>query len=363
MKLRWTLFASAGLAVILSFSLLALPVGCGDSDDGDNSLTLSEYCSAAINLFCEKRIACWSAAALAYEGYSTQAECEDAFTDTCPALVARWQTSIDDSRLQYSGAKAKTCINTLRGADCATFQQDTTNLFSQCQGVLTGMVGLNGTCRFLSLECGTGMWCEPSGFPEVTCKTGTCATAQKEGQSCDEEQGVVCEFGLKCVAGTCTGPSGVGGSCGELVAECEAGLKCGSDKKCYELVRIGESCDASGAGGDLCDGYSFCYNGTCTGLPKEGEACGGDRPTTECWLGWCKDAVAPDPGSCAALPKLGEECDDQSKKCQEGRCDLTQSPTICVNFKALGQTCEESSECETLVCHPTDLNCVEEYCP
>ena len=41
--------------------LLTAPVGCGDSDSGDDELPLAQYCPELLKVFCEKRIACYSA--------------------------------------------------------------------------------------------------------------------------------------------------------------------------------------------------------------------------------------------------------------------------------------------------------------
>jgi len=354
MKNRPILIAPVALGLSLVLALLTAPVGCGDSDSGDDELPLAQYCPELLKVFCEKRISCYSEAALAYEGYATQSECVNALADLCQNQPASWQASIDAGRKEYQPGKADACFAAVRASGCDDLTFENTNLLDECQDVFTSLVTEGGACRSWAAECGEGLWCEPNGFPQITCLSGVCSTAQAAGETCNFQEGTICEAGLLCSGGTCKSPVGEGANCASI--SCAAGLFCGSDSTCHRIVGIGNACDDTN--GDPCDGYSICTDGTCLGRPKVGEACGGDL-TTDCWASWCD----PTQNTCVDYPRQGEACgSDTTTICASGWCDSNVDGT-CQAFKGVGQTCVENRECQTAICNPDTGVCAEEYCP
>lgn len=346
-------------------------------------IPLEQLCGYILEAYCERRMRCFSEAALEYQGYATvngcvealapfcNEECDREQEPFCGAQAETWQPSIAARRLSYHPEQAFDCFEALRETRCMEHVWETFGPLvpEPCKGVLEGQVAPGGECTFWTLECeGEGMWCRPNGWPTLGCKSGTCQQMGKVGDSCNMNDGEICEFGTDCTRwyggdGVCVKHGELGDACdiADTVA-CKTGLFCGSDTKCAETALMGEPCDDSN--GDPCDMHSYCDGGVCVGLPKAGEACGGDRPTHNCWLGWCEVPAGHTEGTCMPLPTVGAECSDETSTwCLDGYCDWNQAPPMCVAFKALEQYCETNGECESLVCHPVDMVCVEEYCP
>lgn len=355
-----------------------IALGCDSADHVKHELPLDQLCDAILEAYCERRLECFSAAELEYHGYASHPECVEALQPFCteecnpeeePFCAFRadtWQPAVDAGRLVYHPERAAECFAALRKTPCMdsvawTFGVD---IPEACLGALEGLVEPDGDCQAWTLECmGEGMWCEPHDWPDAGCLSGTCQPLRKVGESCSGYAGETCEFDLYCVSMVCRPPSDLGEPCwdGES-GGCKTGLYCGTDDEtCHELVRLGEPCDTEY--GDPCQFHGHCHEGICTGQPRVGESCSGDLPTADCWLGWCDGAVQALPGICMPLPEIGDECDGEFKRCRDGRCDWAQFPAVCVAFKPLGEACEGNSECKSLRCHPSELVCVEDYCP
>ncbi|NOZ85458.1 MAG: hypothetical protein GXP49_04180 [Deltaproteobacteria bacterium] len=358
-KLFWLVSLSLAFGPLIGVAFLTQ--GCGGSDSGGKKgVAIADYCPQLLDVFCEKRIECFSKEALSYEGYTTKKECVDALQDLCKGQPEGWNTSINKKRLQYHSEKAQSCFDAVKKASCEQISWDNTSLIQECQDVFVGLVGQGGDCTAWTAECALGAWCMPKGYPTLTCKSGSCKMFKLENESCDKQKGEICSAGLACVNGKCAKLSQENGSCSGG-ATCAAGLKCLDDKKCHKIISIGETCDDTN--GDPCDVHSYCDGTKCVGLPKVGEACGGNRPTADCWGSYCVFPAGQTEGTCTAYPKVGEACsNDTTTTCINGYCDLVEGK--CKAFKDNGAACEDNKECKSLVCDTADTKvCVDQVCP
>lgn len=267
--------------------------------------------------------------------------------------------------VKYHGDKVDACLAGIKTISCGVTTQRLKDL-PGCADVFQGTIALGKDCD-IDDACTGDAYCKKA--TTSTCP-GKCTALGAKGDTCttDDE----CQNHLTCANdGTCQTPGVAGAACGMTgVPDCQLGFICtGANKtkmtagkcKAYADVfagKAGEVCDLSG--GKLCaDGLSCIamIMGTsasfqCAAKVAAGAACNYGLPS-QCPSGqYCNADIAMGKltGTCSALPKAGEACLSSGfdSSCASG---LTcGSDGNCRKFGRLGDACKDNSDCASDHC-------------
>lgn len=296
---------------------------------------------------------------------------EDCVTRTQRSIedgsFSKLQGEIDAGNAVYNADKAQGCLDELAARSCdKLLQRDS----PACDATVEGTVDIGGDCT-IDADCKGKAYCKAGASCPGKCAAlqsagGDCQTDDQcqDGLACDETtkkcvtpaaKGQPCKGGsepdcappLLCIGddeskgqtGTCVDwhdllTAKAGASCDFLNNQwCENGIPCVAQSvsptgavtaTCGQKVAAGAACKA--AVPDQCPDGQYCalqpqsIDGTCTPLPKEGEACAGLGGGT------CGAYLRCDASSqtCKPLQRLGEACTDDmfcySNHCASGGC-------------------------------------------
>ena len=303
--------------------VLTMLVGCGS---GDGPIPFPEFESTALTAVCRLEVLCGT--------YPNPATCMTS-EQTQPHFYDTLAQDIASGKVNYDGALARTCIDTINGlSSCNRSTVGTINLIPTCNEIFAGTVAVGDAC-FFAEECSGG---------------GACLSAS----GCSSGQ---------CCAGTCQSPTMVvvplGSNCSSSDEFCAAGSFCLPDstsggETCQKGVAVGGPCTSSNvcASGLYCDPTS----GTCQGLVATGGACKPSLDSQDCDSAAdycdaatsicrpfvrvgspCSDATSicvpyavcdPTSGLCIARPEVGGFCNTVSPSCLTGSCDVTSSTCV-----------------------------------
>jgi hypothetical protein len=274
-------------------SLLVLfVVGCGGID-------ISEFQDETVDARCEYLARCGL--------FPTANACRDYYADRTvqsTSVVA----AVDAGKVKYDEDLAEECLDDLRDASCS----QTAGLDSSCEDIFTGTIADGGMCAF-DAEC-VSRRCSVTDCAEACCP-GTCMPARPTPKI-----GEMCTF------------------------VCVDGAYCGSDSICHAVLAKGAACDDPFACGDglYCSGLTVMMAGTCTALPKTGEAC-----TEQCLeIGDYCDGTCKKVGLDGAVCTSDEQCSRYYPCDDTGHCALPASEMGLPN----GSTCSSSPQCESHYC-------------
>lgn len=194
----------------------------------------------------------------------------------------------------YDGAKAFSCVNSLRDASC---KNDGNN--PDCELILTGDTPENGAC-FDDFECLPGARCERDTNNPVECSiVGQCRMGAGLGANCNNTN---CQSGLECVypPGVAGGVSGIcqDGSLGSL---CSNNFDCNSETYCSAGMCV--AARASGApctDSDQCGGDQMCVNTFCADVNEVNDPCNGVCHGNL----YCSENTL----NCQPMPAMNENC-------------------------------------------------------
>jgi len=405
------------LATMAALSAAALLGAC--EQDGPES-EYEDFCPAVLQAVCERRIECYDAEVLPYLGYQDVEQCQALMAPLCAGTAEMVRTSIAADRVRYQASQLGPCLDAYRAAACRDAirewfpywpeddfgimyaneanqypwisvslqldpftHQTPTELWdslwqgvieaaTECAGVLEGQVAEHQLCASWSSECQPGLWCKPDDEGSLTCGSGTCERLAEVGEPClDKEKVTVlgrCRAGLICNDRTtdglqrCTWRRQAGDACDSAdTGPCDFDLYCDQEQRCQPRQPTGAVC----RGQEICAFPNHCVAGYCRMHPLIGEEC-----RSGCWLAYCDTPPDEYTGLCQPLPGPGEPCQEHGilePSCAEGWCD-GESET-CMPFIPVGEPCAMDHPgtgnyypCESGICHPDDLVCVEEYC-
>ena len=285
--------------------------------------------------------------------------------------------------LRYDAAAAASCTS---GWSCDDLVSDNEDFFyeGRCADVFDGTVAAGGECSQPADCAGSDVTCS---FDGGTCP-GTCRPAVALGQTCQlaedcstsgGSQRVVCSYGDNdgsCKLEVLATPAGEGAGCGVVEAADMTRTPCAQGHHCVipDDAATG-TCVKDAAPGAACSGNPgcvvgyVCVAGTCQVLPfgSLGDACEESEnalvlcdpfATLQCdgETGTCVAAGAGAPGDpCRKLGFFGT-CNT------EAWCDDTLVPPICAPLKALGESCESTSECRSGSCDYASGKCALTEC-
>lgn len=272
--------------------LLLFVVGCGGID-------IQEFQDEALDARCEYLTRCGL--------FASTAECRLHFEQTTTqstSLVA----AVEAGKVKYDEDLADECLDKLRDAQCSR----TSALDGSCEDIFTGTIADGGMCAFDS-ECISGS-CSVTDCT-MACCPGTCVAARPTPKI-----GEACTF------------------------RCVEGAYCGSDRICHAVLAKGAACDDPFACADglYCSGLTAMTAGTCSALPKTGEAC------TELCLNigdYCE-------GTCKKVGLDGSPCTNDGQCSAYYKCSDTMQCTKPVRPMGMpnGSTCSSSPQCESHYC-------------
>jgi hypothetical protein len=222
----------------------------------------------------------------------------------CPTyLMMQCQDGVEKDvkagKKTYDPHAAGQCLHDLGNilGDCQLTNDDYPEA---CDHFLVGAVAAGGACDGSS-QCQPGM----------SCRSSTCVVMPTDGQACLDYS---CADGLYCGDQVCHTKKGAGGSCADTSAACGDNLFCdGNDQICKGRLSAGGDCSGNSGGcGD---------NLYCSTLAKQ---------------------------TCQSYPGSGGDCTDSYGSCADGYyCDTTKH---CVAKLGEGQSCTESSQCQSDKC-------------
>jgi hypothetical protein len=373
--------------------------GAGGSGGGSTG-TITDWAS-----FCREVTAAVTAYFLRCGEYTAQgaAEYERATVASC---LAEPPAGFADGRARFDAAAAQRCLPEFQRATCAT------GIPSGCDGVVVGLVPLNGSCFQSRDYCTQGAWCDASttcpgrcvprvaigqpATPQTVCVEGaypyggvctalvpmgqSCAPTGgstqprfclnglctngvcgprppdlAEGQACQPNTGPECSRGLQCANGTCVPLVDVNGAC-DTVRRCKADLSCGVANACVRPGVAGMACGDTQrcASGHYCERPAGSPNGTCRVFRQMGAACSSIVECDSATM-YCTVESGPPAGTCQLKGGVGAPCTNATGffACREGLyCTATStSPSgVCANKKSTGAMCTRSDECQNAPC-------------
>ena len=305
---------------LLGICLLVVE-GCGGNDETTNPdddpggpLSRQSFARAYAKARCAAYVRCacdWSDVGI----------CSDAnvcpTSQNCVAVMAAdqetWLASTDGLAVEFSPERGQACLDAIASAECSSLR-----LIPVCARLFLPLLPLGANCADVS-EC---VGWETN---QAVCEGGVCAAGGFEGphgtagSSCNSTvvwdpraefwtyytdssdpttlPGCYLADGLACVAGVCSTPVSLGGSCVHRM-ECAAGTVCRLNT-CSERFPLDASCPAEE---DWCvEGtYCGCAEGTsclawnCRSQSADGVACAFNG---ECLSGWCHGQVCRPNGS------------------------------------------------------------------
>lgn len=325
---------------------------------GQQGVPLDEVASRLTDVFCGLIDGCFGPL---YDESLTGVSCEEQFGATIEdGSLATTETAVDEGRVIYHGDKVEACAAAMEALGCDLL---TSRGPDACDEVFEGTVDEGGACT-LTAECKGELICKA----DEACP-GVCAQRQPAGEPCTDNDH--CVDGLVCGedSGVCETPSVEGDACGagnpaclpmffclgadeeqsqagtcvawdDLLANaegetcsitegpwCELGSTCsvtgitgGVTMECVATVESGAACYFGVP--SPCPVGEFCnanidigqFEGTCTALPGDGEACN--------TVGFpeCAPSLVCDGGTCRAIGRLGDDC-TSDLTCASGNCD------------------------------------------
>ena len=339
------------IAIVLALSGLVAIAGC---DEGGGSLTLEEYGNGNAETLCAALQACYGSDLLElFAG----ADCVGRFSSTYQqAVVPQLEAAIAGGTLVYDGARARECIDRMRAAGCDLVDRVS---IEACEETLVGTVEPGGPCA-LGEECAGDSYCRI----EAACP-GTCQARVASGSACSSDD--ACQGGLRCFGGTCQAPARATAACGGPSGiECAGGLVClGGDASPPGTCRTLADAQA-GALGAVCDpdtsmlcepGLTCALTGVSGGTTPVWECGAAASAGAACNLGFPEhcpfdhtcEGVMPATldfeGTCTPLPRDGEAC--RNDQCADGaRC----AGGTCRAVRGLGGACMADADCISTYC-------------
>lgn len=195
-------------------------------------------------------------------------------------------------------------------------------------------------------------------YCELDFETGySCQPVLAAGSVCTED--AQCVAGTFCIGGVCL--EGEGGQSCDFHEDCTGETFCNDDTdRCEPYRGVGDECDDYDV---LCDPDLYCtrdFPRVCAERPARGETCDRD---TGCQPNAICDFSEGTPGQCIARVAEGEPCremfdDPQGSDCLPGLfCEYDAGEYTCVSVRSLGESCSESSECESGICDSAFYRC------
>ncbi len=308
-------------------AVLVALTGCGDNITG---IALDDYGEARRAAECERLTRCGL--------FSAQDACERFLL---PALHRDTRAAIDDKKIAFDGAAAKTCLAALAAQSCDATTEDARTIPPACSRTTTGLVADGDGCAF-DLECESGA-CNAPACPINECCSGICEPTIANAAIDD-----ACNRDNDCTNGFCS----VDNRCHARLAardmctrdeECDFDLACiGATElepgRCRDLPLIGEQCPYM----RCAEIGATCIAGTCVAVGVGGAAC---ATAADCSpYGECNPA-----GMCAELPGLGQPCTlgcSRDAWCDNGQCAALLPDT---------SPCSGGNQCESLYCNEGDV--------
>jgi hypothetical protein len=241
-------------------ALLALGFVCGCSGGG-GPVQLENVCDEMQDALCDYIKKCDLDFYLKFAAKST---CDQLFS--CDEMnIAEMTKAVDAGRMAYDADLAGTCLQKMRNAKCALFDDMFEELGEDCDKVFSGLVAVEGDC-YQGNECAEGLYCDES----VSECPGNCQAYKDIGQSCNggdcNPDVADCDY----QQGVCAALAGVGQICDYV--ECEEGLVCDYDVDpavCLNPAGDGGSCTSNHG----CQTGLQCVDGTCIGPAGAGQEC------------------------------------------------------------------------------------------
>ena len=304
--------------------VLAAAGGCDGS--GGGAIPFSQFESTAQTAACRLEVLCGA--------YPDQATCMMS-EQTQPHLFDTLAQDIASGKVNYYGASARTCIDTINGwSSCNRNSLGTINLIPACSEIFAGTVAVGGDC-FFAEECSGGGDCLTArGCSEGQCCAGTCQSPTMVvvplGSNCSNSD-EFCAAGTVCLpvstsgGETCQKGVAVGGACTSS-SVCASGLSCDpTSSTCQGLVATGGACNPALDSQDCASAADYCDSATsiCTPFVHVGSPC--TDATSICVPYAVCDLTS---GLCIARPEVGGFCDAVSPSCLTGSCDATSSTCV-----------------------------------
>jgi hypothetical protein len=282
----------------------------------------------AVSEFCTNMLASLATAeAACFGGTASQWQAELAATagqsgESCAAAGA----AATAGRITYDSSRASACLSATTATNCAALQVSALEgtalgTPSACDTVLAGTAATGDPCLG-DADCAGASYCQVT---NDGC-TGTCASQNADGVSCDADN--------RCVSGNCGAPppgpvnvcatlviayANQGEMCGydtttNVETVCAGALVCdGTSNVCVTFVPLGGACTP---GAYECEAFSYCdaSSHTCTANPGVGGACGGQganvdmNDTIGCMAPTYCNTSASGTGTCTAYLPDGADC-------------------------------------------------------
>lgn len=255
-------------------------------------------------------------------GCGSNKGCEDYARASCSK-----QAQCSDFQALYVSANVEACVgNVLRTCELsarspdATWTAETAAQCASAYGTATCDDILSGNIpqacrapgkRAIGAPCGDAFQCASSYCKKAQgSRCGTCTDLAKDGQSCSS---VTCDYGLRCINGTC-GPYRSEGEACDGQARCKPSLAC--MQGFCRTPMLGGSCAAQTECSFNKLQYCSAASLTCQTLPwvvaKVGDACGdGADAIVDCeYDAYCRSTGSTSFGVCTKLPGEGQACAD-----------------------------------------------------
>ena len=357
--------------VSVGAGLLVLAAACGGSDDdasgtnggaGSGGSTtgpaLAEIPAKLGGAYCALVDQCFGPLKATFLGAE---DCATRFTrqfedGDFPAIKA----AIEGGKLTYDASKVQACVDAIAKGGCAQLDNRTPSV---CDAVFGGKGAIGDACQ-TNAECASGTFCEPA----AACP-GKCAARKASGGACLADD--ACVDGLKCDATTktCLAPGKAGEACGAGKPDCGPQLFCvGADEskkqsgtcKTYdEVFSVAEGASCGFTAGPLCKTGACAFDKLvsgqatfkCVPTAASGAACTVALPE-QCPVGeYCPVDIQANKltGTCTKLPKAGEACGKvlfgrqcaDYTVCENGTCKET---------ARIGGACALATTCYSGVC-------------
>ena len=262
--------------------------------------------------------------------------------------------TLDDSllagRVVIDPSQLSDCYRDTRALGCAL---PTERLPESCQLAIAGKRGLGESC-LLHADCGGDAFC-PASCPR------TCQPVRSPGAACSGD--AECRRGLICLENRCSAPAAQNAACGGSSASvCALGASCvgGSQTdpgtcqldQARQVGALGATCADDGT---LCrEGLSCAYDGsahfTCQAQVAHAGSCHLAVPG-QCPIDSYCDAVdAKTSGTCSSLPRAGQAC-VLGNQCAAGHVCVAQGQlAICQRRSDLGDSCASDAVCRSGIC-------------
>ncbi|HEY0990661.1 MAG TPA: Dickkopf N-terminal cysteine-rich domain-containing protein [Kofleriaceae bacterium] len=314
---------------------------------GTDSVSLEDYPQEFRDAFCRNFVKCGVVKDL----------------DTCRNLnfgvdlhiTASGQAAFDMGKAKFHGEKAQSCVDGIANSSCDLTSESQRQLPLACDQVATGTLH-NGEACTLSAECISTTCSVPN--CGMACCTGSCVgdtppAVGKLGGPCPSgrcESGAYCDFASE----ACLSYKQAGAVCAAAF-ECAPGLACigtGLTGTCTKLPKLGEACTT------FCTDFGATCNPTsktCVEVAVGGEACATDND--------CSALYFCDRGACSGGVALGAACTPQDH-CVDPRafCDVPRGAIsgTCILPKANGMPCNFNDECQSFACSRDTGMCIDE---